>query len=76
MLTTKGFWATWAIVVLFQLIVNGILTGLGIVQYNPDVILGLRVVFAPVEDLGFGFALITLVLCLWVRLGARERIRE
>jgi lycopene cyclase domain-containing protein len=72
-LATKAFWATWAIVVVFQLMVNGVLTGLGVVQYDPEVILGVRLVFAPIEDLGFGFALITLVLCRWVRLGQRAR---
>jgi lycopene cyclase domain-containing protein len=71
LLTTRVFWATEAIVVFFQLIVNGVLTGFGIVQYDPRVIMGLRLAYAPVEDLGFGFALVTLTLCLWVRLGQR-----
>lgn len=71
LLTSKLFWASWGIVVFFQLIVNGVLTGLGIVQYDPRVILGVRLAYAPVEDLGFGFALVTLTLCGWVRLGRR-----
>lgn len=66
LLTTRLFWVSYLIVVFFQLIVNGILTGYGIVNYDPSVITGLRVAFAPVEDLGFGFALITLTLVLWV----------
>jgi lycopene cyclase domain-containing protein len=69
LLRTKAFWASEAIVVFFQLIVNGVLTGFGIVQYDPRVIVGLRIAYAPVEDLGFGFALVTLTLCFWVRLG-------
>lgn len=76
LLTTKAFWATWMIVVFFQLVVNGVLTGLGIVQYNPEVIAGVRLVYAPIEDLGFGFALITLVLCNWVWLGRRTGGRK
>lgn len=75
LLTSKLFWASWAIVVFFQLIVNGILTGLNIVQYDPRVILGVRLAYAPIEDLGFGFALITLTLCGWVRLGRRAGSR-
>ena len=71
LLRSKTFWATYAIVLFFQFIVNGILTGLGIVQYDPAVILGIRVVYAPVEDIGFGFALVTIVLCRWVKLGRR-----
>lgn len=69
LLRTKVFWVSEAIIVFFQLIVNGVLTGFGIVQYDPRVITGFRLAFAPVEDLGFGFALVTLTLCLWVRFG-------
>jgi lycopene cyclase domain-containing protein len=67
LLTTKLFWASYAIVLFFQFIVNGILTGLGIVQYDPRVFLGLRLFFAPAEDIGFGFGLVTLTMALWVR---------
>ena len=34
-------------------------------MYSPDAIIGVRVASAPVEDLLFGFALVTLVLILW-----------
>jgi lycopene cyclase domain-containing protein len=70
-LARKSFWLTYPIVVFFQLISNGILTGRQVVRYNPDDILGLRIVYAPVEDLVFGFALVLLTLSLWVRHGAR-----
>ena len=55
----------------FQLLTNGWLTGRGIVRYDPDAILGSdrvafigdgRLVFAPVEDLAFGFALVLTTL--------------
>ena len=42
-------------------------------RYNPAAILGLRLAYAPVEDLGFGFALITITLCCWARLTAAPR---
>ena len=67
LLRTRLFWASYAIVVFFQLVVNGVLTGFGMVLYDPDVITGLRIAYAPVEDLGFGFALVTLTLVLWAR---------
>ena len=73
LLRSKLFWATYGIVVFFQLIVNGILTGLGIVQYDPRVIIGIRLAYAPPEDLGFGFALVTLTLVLWAALEQRSR---
>ena len=76
LLRTRLFWASYAIVVFFQLIVNGILTGLGIVQYDPDVIIGVRLAFAPIEDLGFGFGLVTLTLVGWTWLGRRVAASE
>jgi lycopene cyclase domain-containing protein len=67
----RTYWVAYAIVVFFQLVTNGILTGFDIVRYDPDAILGLRIVFAPVEDLLFGYAMITLTLSTWVWLGRR-----
>lgn len=71
LLCRKAFWVAYAIMVSFQLLVNGLLTGLRIVRYDPDAILGARLAYAPVEDLGFGFALILLTLSCWVALGRR-----
>jgi len=65
------FWATYPIVFVFQLLSNGILTGRNIVMYDPDAILGWRLVHAPVEDLLFGFAIVLLTLDLWVWWGRR-----
>lgn len=85
LLTRRLFWVSYAIVVFFQLLSNGVLTGVRIVRYDGDVIIGSttpdngpppflgdgRIAFAPVEDLMFGFALITLTLVLWVWWGRR-----
>jgi len=65
------FWATYPIVVGFQLLSNGILTGRGVVRYDPDAIIGVRIVYAPVEDLVFGFALVLASLSTWVWWGRR-----
>lgn len=71
-LLTRGvFWATYPIILVFQLISNGVLTGRGVVRYDPGAILGWRIGYAPVEDLGFGFALVLATLSLWVWLGRR-----
>src|SRR5581483_4805099 len=69
LVTRRLFWVSYAIVLFFQLVVNGLLTGLKIVRYAPSQILGPRFVFAPVEDLLFGFAMITVTLVLWVWVG-------
>jgi lycopene cyclase domain-containing protein len=71
LLGRKAFWTSYAIVLFFQLVVNGLLTGLRIVRYDRSAILGWRVVYAPVEDLLFGFAMVLMTLSLWVWLGRR-----
>ena len=65
------FWATYAIVAGFQLISNGVLTGRRVVRYAPTAIIGLRVGYAPVEDLVFGFVVVLVTLSLWVWWGRR-----
>ena len=65
------FWATYPLIVFFQLLSNGILTGRDIVMYDPAAILGWRIAYAPVEDLLFGFAMVLLTLDLWIWWGRR-----
>jgi lycopene cyclase domain-containing protein len=76
------WWSAYGIIVAFQLLTNGWLTGRGIVRYDPDAIMGSqriaflgdgRIAYAPVEDLAFGFALVLLSCAAWVWVG--ERIR-
>ena len=83
LVTRKVFWVSYAIIVVFQLITNGVLTGFRIVRYSGDAIIGSttpvdgpppfigdgRLIFAPVEDLLFGFALVLFTLVMWVWLG-------
>ncbi|KJE20942.1 lycopene cyclase domain [Frankia torreyi] len=71
LLTRRIFWVSYGIIVVFQLLANGILTGFGIVVYEPGAIAGLRIAYAPVEDLLFGFALVTHTLTWWVWWGRR-----
>ncbi|WP_135540418.1 lycopene cyclase domain-containing protein [Brevibacterium sp. S111] len=62
------YWAALFICLGFQCLVDGWLTKLSdpIVVYNPDMFLGIRFPFdIPIEDFGFGFAMITAVLMLW-----------
>jgi lycopene cyclase domain-containing protein len=72
----KAFWVSYAIVLFFQFLFNGVLTGFEIVRYDDEAILGTRVFWAPVEDVAFGFAMITLTLCVWVALGRRTATRD
>ena len=70
------FWISYAIILFFQVLVDGWLTKLSapIVLYNPDENSGLRFPWdIPVEDYLFGFALIVLTILLWERAGGRGR---
>jgi lycopene cyclase domain-containing protein len=81
-LTASGaWWAAYGIIVAFQLLTNGWLTGRGIVRYAPEAIIGSghvrfvgdgRIAFAPVEDLAFGFALVLTTCVMWTWLGRRS----
>lgn len=74
---TAQYWLALAIVLGFQLPVNGWLSKPHgrIVHYDEQVITGVRVMWFPVEDYGFGFALVTLTMLLWRRLRARTVAR-
>jgi lycopene cyclase domain-containing protein len=71
MVTRPVFWVAYAIVVTFQLLMNGVLTGLEVVTYDPGSIWGPRIAYAPVEDLLFGFAMVTLTLASWAAVNRR-----
>ncbi|GAB2564460.1 lycopene cyclase domain-containing protein [Leucobacter ruminantium] len=69
------YWISMAIVLGFQVLVDGWLTKLSdpIVIYDPDRMLGVRWPFdIPVEDFGFGFAMVTLVIIVWKRTGRKD----
>ncbi|CAB5108218.1 MAG: lycopene cyclase domain-containing protein [Actinobacteria bacterium] len=71
----RVFWSSYAIIIAFQLLTNWWLTSRNIVMYDPDVITGVRIASAPVEDLLFGFALVLGVLSNWIRIGALKKQR-
>jgi lycopene cyclase domain-containing protein len=65
-----AYWISMAIVVAFQILVDGWLTKLSapIVIYDDRHTAGLRFPFdIPVEDFLFGWAMVTAVLLLWER---------
>lgn len=85
LLRRRAFWTSYAIVLVFQLLTNGVLTGRGIVFYAGRAVAGVgsaagrtppflgqgRIAFAPFEDLLFGFALVVQTLSWWVWWGRR-----
>jgi lycopene cyclase domain-containing protein len=85
LLTRRAFWVSYAIVLFFQLLTNGWLTGRGIVRYDDAAVLGGsrpvllgegRLLYAPVEDIAFGFALVLQTLSWWVFWGRRGVQRQ
>ncbi|MDI1462962.1 lycopene cyclase domain-containing protein [Catellatospora sp. KI3] len=71
LLRSARYWLTMAIAFAFQVPVDGWLTrpDATVVHYDDAAISGLRVPWhIPVEDYGFGFALMTLTLLLWLKL--------
>ena len=78
LLRSGTWWMAYGIIVVFQLITNGWLTGRGIVRYSDNAILGSgrivflgngRIVYAP----AFGFALVLISCASWVWAGTRTR---
>lgn len=70
------YWLALAIVFFFQVLVDGWLTKLvdPIVRYSPEHFLGVRFPFdIPIEDFGFGFALVTGTIIAWELAGRREQ---
>jgi hypothetical protein len=74
----RRFWLTYGVVLFFQLITNGWLTGREIVTYSADAVIGGahprligsgRLIYEPVEDLLFGFALVLWTLVCWELFG-------
>ena len=83
--STRDWWSAYAIIVFFQLLTNGWLTGRRIVSYDPGTIIGTdrvvplgegRILYAPVEDLLFGFGLVLTSVVAWVWLGRRRGTEE
>lgn len=72
---TVQYWLALGIMFGFQVLVDGWLTKLSdpIVSYDPAQFSGIRFPWdIPVEDFGFGFALITASLIVWKVAGRSE----
>lgn len=84
LLLRKGFWASYAVILVFQLVVDGVLTGQRLVLYSPHAILGgasprllgdWHIAYEPVEDLLFGLSLVLQTLSWWVWWGSHLQDR-
>lgn len=69
-LRTRRYWMAMAIVLAFQVLVDGILTRLDdpVVNYAEHQTLGIRAPWdIPVEDFAFGWSMVTATILLWHR---------
>ena len=80
LLRRPAYWISMVIVFAFQIPVDGWLTKLSapIVIYHSDQMLGVRLPWdVPVEDYGFGFAMVTLTILMWRwLLGRPSRVKD
>lgn len=89
LVTRRGFWVSYAIVLFFQLLTNGLLTWLQVFRYSDTMIVGSqpdqgpppfigngRIAFQPFEDLLMGFSLCLLATSLWIFWGRRGVQRD
>ncbi|MFA5261125.1 MAG: lycopene cyclase domain-containing protein [Candidatus Omnitrophota bacterium] len=64
-LRRKEFYVFLFFIFFLKLLVNGYLTGAGIILYEPRFFLGYRLGSIPIEDLCFGFSMVTLSVVFW-----------
>lgn len=75
LLTRRAFWASYAIILPFQLLTNWWLTSRKIVIYDSSQIMGVRIAGAPIEDLLFGFAMVIGFIAYWEFRKKRTNLR-
>ncbi len=63
----------WTLLVLVVLtaIFDNIIVGVGLVDYDPELISGVRVPYAPIEDFSYTVGAVLLIPALWVLLGGK-----
>ena len=70
---TKTFWLTVSLAQLPMLLAtavfNHLIVSSGIVDYNDDLLLGIRVGAAPIEDFAYALTATVLLPALWVLFG-------
>ncbi|MDD3345909.1 MAG: lycopene cyclase domain-containing protein [Candidatus Omnitrophica bacterium] len=73
LLKKKLFYFFLLVILGFKFLVNGYLTGEGIVLYNRSFFLGARAGSIPLEDFIFGFSMVSLAVIFWEFFKGRKR---
>jgi lycopene cyclase domain-containing protein len=68
----RAWWITLASVLLLSLVFGPIIVALDIVDYNPDMILGLKLFGAPIEGFFYALYAACIVPLVWNRMGEKH----
>ena len=61
-----------AVLLLMTAVFDNVMIGIGLVDYNPDLISGAFIGIAPLEDFGYAIAAAVLLPSLWALLPSRK----
>jgi lycopene cyclase domain-containing protein len=68
---SKSFWLTLLILLVCTAIFDSLIISAGIVEYNPDKLLGIFIGSAPIEDFFYAVLACIIVPTVWIKLGER-----
>lgn len=69
---SKAFLVTLLALLLLTVLFDNVIVGLSIVDYDPQKILGIKLLHAPVEDFMYAILAVILVPLLWRRIGDKH----
>ena len=69
--TRRAVGITLIVLLVATAVFDNVLIGIGIVDYNPDLILGIRLALAPVEDFAYTVGACILLPALWALIPGR-----
>lgn len=72
----KILWQTLTIVLFITAIFDSVFILLGLFEYNPDIILGVYIWKAPIEDFAYTIASVVIIGLLWEHFESRKRVKE
>lgn len=72
----RALWYTFVIVLIMTALFDSIFIIFGLFEYNPDIILGVYIWKAPIEDFAYAVASVALVGLLWEYYEVKGEIKE
>jgi lycopene cyclase domain-containing protein len=69
-LSRRPVWLSMSLVLALTLVFDNVIVGLGIVTYDPERIIGVRLGFAPIEDFAYAVVGAFLIPAIWGKIKA------